>query len=304
MYIPAVTRKYTPGSARNSRKPMRLPPRCEMRPNSPALRAEQLCFPNQMHKEPPYAWMNSRESPTTLSQDEKDTEVTSGTQNSSVYPKWNWDEANFPFFGSITIPQSTSYRTSCLTPFMKLQIFPEKPVQVKRIINFSRAIWGMFRAPYIISGWEWFPVFNWRGKPNFHNHLKRSLPSSIGMWEGLCVFCLKWNGLWDALTQNKPRFHCSALNAGSSFISQDEGMSESPVETLEKALGLHLFWTGGLTLLWNLERHMEFNASKGEDAWLFVKIDMNPNITVQTNKGCLASPLTSRSVCIGLPSLV
>ena len=30
----------------------------------------------------------------------------------------------------------------------------------------------------------------------------------------------------------------------SSFISQDEGMSESPVETLEKDVGLRLKWTG------------------------------------------------------------
>ena len=67
------------------------------------------------------------------------------------------------------------------------------------------------------------------------------------MLEGLCVFCLKWNGPRNALFQKKARFHCSGLNAGSSFISQDEGMSESSVETLEKALGLHLIWTGGLT---------------------------------------------------------
>ena len=44
-------------------------------------------------------------------------------------------------------------------------------------------------------------------------------------------------------------FPCSALNAGPSFISQDEGMSESPVETLEKAIVLKLFWTEGLTSL-------------------------------------------------------
>ena len=31
------------------------------------------------------------------------------------------------------------------------------------------------------------------------------------------------------------------------FISQDEGMTESPVETVEKAIVLHLFWTAGLT---------------------------------------------------------
>ena len=42
----------------------------------------------------------------------------------------------------------------------------------------------------------------------------------------------------------KARYPCSGLNLGSCFMSQDEGMSESPVETLEKALGLHLIWTG------------------------------------------------------------
>ena len=32
-------------------------------------------------------------------------------------------------------------------------------------------------------------------------------------------------------------------------MSQDEGMSESPVETLEKAVGVRLIWTGGSTTL-------------------------------------------------------
>ena len=32
-------------------------------------------------------------------------------------------------------------------------------------------------------------------------------------------------------------------------MSQDEGMSESRVEILEKAVGLRLIWTGGLTSL-------------------------------------------------------
>ena len=81
MGIPVVTRDYTPGACRNSRKPMRLPPRHEMRTDSPALHAEQLRFPNQTHKEPRFACLNSRESTTTLSQDEKNTDVTSGTQN-------------------------------------------------------------------------------------------------------------------------------------------------------------------------------------------------------------------------------
>ena len=72
-------------------------------------------------------------------------------------------------------------------------------------------------------------------------------------------------------------------------------MSESPVETLEKDLGLCLFWTRVLTSLGHIERHVEFNGSKGDNAWLFMKIDRNPNITVPTNKGRLASRLTSRS---------
>ena len=51
------------------------------------------------------------------------------------------------------------------------------------------------------------------------------------------------------LTQNKDGFPCSGLNLGSCFMSQDEGMSESPVETLAKAVGLRLIWTGGITSL-------------------------------------------------------
>ena len=48
------------------------------------------------------------------------------------------------------------------------------------------------------------------------------------------------------MTQNKAVFPCSDLNAGLSFISQGEGLSESPVETLEQTLGPRLMLTGGL----------------------------------------------------------
>ena len=46
---------------------------------------------------------------------------------------------------------------------------------------------------------------------------------------------------------------------------KDEGMTESPVETLEQAIVLHLFWTEGLTSFWHIERCTEFIASKGDD---------------------------------------
>ena len=81
-------------------------------------------------------------------------------------------------------------------------------------------------------------------------------------------------------------------------------MTESPVETLEKAIVLRLFWTEGLTSFWHIERCAEFISSKGDDAWLFVKIDRNTNITVQINKGRLASRLSFSSVRTVLPSLV
>ena len=54
------------------------------------------------------------------------------------------------------------------------------------------------------------------------------------------------------------------------FHLKDEGMSESPVETLEKAVGVGLIWTGGITSLRHLERHTEFSASKGDEALLFL----------------------------------
>ena len=62
------------------------------------------------------------------------------------------------------------------------------------------------------------------------------------------------------------RISSRGLNSGLCFISQDEGMSGSPVQTLEKAVVLRLIWIGGITSLLYLERHMEFKASKGDDA--------------------------------------
>ena len=136
---------------------------------------------------------------------------------------------------------------------------------------------------------SWFPVFDRRFEPTFHQHLNWSFSAAIGMWEGPFVSSLKWNGPRETLTQKKAGFPCSGLNSGSCFISQDEGMSDSPVETLEKTVILCLIWIGGITSLWYLERHPEFKASKGDDAKLFLKMDRNPNITVPTSKWDLVS---------------
>ena len=126
--IPAVPREYTPGSCCNSRNPMRHPPRRKLRPESPASGAEQFRVPNQTRKEPQCAGWNTRESLIPLSQEERNTAITSGMQKSSVYPKSTRDEEHIHFIISIASPCSTSYRTSGLTSFKKLQRLTETPV--------------------------------------------------------------------------------------------------------------------------------------------------------------------------------
>ena len=157
MGIPFVTREYTPGACRKSRKHMRLPPRDEMWPDSPALHAEQLRFPNQTHKEPWFAWLNSRESPTTLPQDKKNTDVTSGTKNWLVYPKSTQDEAHFPFIESIAVSHSTSYKTVSWHPLLQSRDSLRHPSQVYRNINFCKATGWKTRSPHIAWRWELIP---------------------------------------------------------------------------------------------------------------------------------------------------
>ena len=57
-------------------------------------------------------------------------------------------------------------------------------------------------------------------------------------------------------------------------------------------------------ITWHFERHADFKASKGDEAWLCLKFDRNPNITVPTRKGALIYLFISRSIRIVLPSLV
>ena len=150
---------------------------------------------------------------------------------------------------------------------------------------------------------SWFPGFYWTERLTLNKHLKRSLPSPIGMWEGPWVCCLKWSEYRDSLTRNRDGFPWSGLNAGSSFISQDEGMSESPVETLEKALGPRLIWTGGLISLDNSRSSCSSVLQKvmrPDSCWKLIVIP----IYLENIKGKLISHITSRSVCIIPPNLV
>ena len=79
----------------------------------------------------------------------------------------------------------------------------------------------------ISSGDEsWFPVFDWRGKPSFHEHLKRSFPLGICMWEGPCILCFKRKGPQDALTRKKFKFpYRGFMHAHRSYHKMKGGLS-------------------------------------------------------------------------------
>ena len=125
---------------------------------------------------------------------------------------------------------------------------------------------------------SWFTGFYWTGRPTLNKHLKRSLSSPIGMWEGPWDFCLKWSGYRDSLTRNKVGFQWSGLNADSSFIWQDEGMSESCVEILEETLVPRLIWTVGLTSLetsrgtWNSRIQ---KLTRIDSSWKLIRIPLS-----------------------------
>ena len=159
MAIPTVTREYNPGACRNLRKLMRLPSHRKVRPDSPALHAEEFHFPNQSCKEPQFPWWNCRESPRTLSQDEKKTDVSSGMQNRLVYPKSTQDEPHFSSIGCIAIPRSTSYTTSSLTSFRKIPRFPETSITSLEWHWFHQRNVKFFSVSQINSRWRPTPLY-------------------------------------------------------------------------------------------------------------------------------------------------
>ena len=122
---PDITREYTPGSCRDSRKFMRLPLQREMRHNSPALHAQQFHVPNTTRKETWFAWWNSRESPRTTSEVYNDSDVTKGMWNCSVKPKSFRDDPQLSCIGWSAIPFSPCYKTGGLSYFRQLQRLPD-----------------------------------------------------------------------------------------------------------------------------------------------------------------------------------
>ena len=170
-------------------------------------------------------------------------------QNNSVYPKSTRDEANFPFIDSIAIPFYTEYTTSGLTSLRKLQRFSETPASSLHEYSLQH------------SSVKKVPCTSYRLKMRADSLSLTEEVSQFSTSTSSGVFPQQLVGERDSVLsvscgmyRERPdsknaRFPCSGLNLGLCFMSQDEGLSESPVETLEKVVGLRLIWTGGITSL-------------------------------------------------------
>ena len=115
---------------------------------------------------------------------------------------------------------------------------------------------------------SWFPIFDWSGKPSFHKHLKRSFPLGIWMWEGPCVLCFKRNGPQMLWLEGSPNYPADPSFMLIIHITRWKDVSvpcRDPTESPRPPLNPQK----GLTCLWHLESHVEFNASDVDDAWHF-----------------------------------
>ena len=171
-------------------------------------------------------------------------------------------------------------------------------------INISTAIRGKLHAQHIVPSWELIPCLWLKIWANFPPAPQVEFSLSNRYVRGNLCFLSQVEWTARDPDSKEGRISLQWLKFRLVFHLTNEGISESPVETLEKAIVLRLIWIGGITSLWYLKRQTEFKSSNGDNAWLFLKMDRNPSITVPTRKWALVSCLTSRSVRIVLPSLV
>ena len=143
------------------------------------------------------------------------------------------------------------------------------PSPVDMNINISTATRGKIHALHIVPRWELIPCLWLKIWANFSPATQVEFSLSNRYVRGTLCFLSQVEWTARDPDSKEGRISLQWLNLASCFISQDEGMPESPVETLEKGIVLRLIWKGGITSLWYLERHTEFKASKGDDAWLF-----------------------------------
>ena len=171
-------------------------------------------------------------------------------------------------------------------------------------INISTETRGKLHAPHIIPRWELIPCLWLKIWANFPPAPQVEFSLSYSYVRGTLCFLSQVE--WTARDPDSKEGQISLQWFKFRLVFHVTRWRDVWISCGDprKALGLRLIWTGGIISLWHLERHTEFNASKGDDALLFLKMDRNPNITVPTRQWTAVSFFTFRCVRIVLLSVV
>ena len=151
-----VIREHTPASRCNSRKTIRLPSRWKMRPDSPALRAEQFLVPKQVKSLD--LLDGTTDSPWEIPQKSRGTlmslqeyEIPRGNPNKLKI------KHNSPALGPEQFPFPHHTRQVAWLPFGTYRNSLGHTSSVYRNTNFSTETSGKFHAPHIVSRGELIP---------------------------------------------------------------------------------------------------------------------------------------------------
>ena len=157
MATPAVTRECTPGFRCNSRKTMKLPPRWEMRPDSPALCAEQCLVPKQTGKEPWFSWWNYWETPENPHKSRRKLMSLQECEIARSSPNQLEMTTNSPALASEQCPICHHTGQLAWLPLGNSRDSLRHPSQVYRNTNFSTGTRGKVHAPHNVSRRELIP---------------------------------------------------------------------------------------------------------------------------------------------------
>ena len=123
------------------------------------------------------------------------------------------------------------------------------PSEVYKNTNFSTGTQGKLHASHIVSRRELIPMILLKRKATFPQAPQEEPSLSNRYVRGTLNLLPHVSWITKLPDSKESQISSHGLNAGSSFISQDKGMSEYSVWSLEKAQVPNLIWTGGLTSL-------------------------------------------------------
>ena len=156
---------------------------------------------------------------------------------------------NFPALASEQCPVPNHIGQLACLPLGNSRDSLEHPSQVYRKANFSSGIRRKLHALHIVSRRELIHRILLKSLSTFPQAPQEEPSLSNRYVRGTLNLLPDVQCILRFPDSKESRISCNGLNAGSSFISQGKGMSESSVQSLEKALGPSLIWTGGLTSL-------------------------------------------------------